>query len=353
MLCYLYKNVLKNCVNASLKTRPLCSYSEKVRADIIARKYRSFESIFKSYGFSETQVYVLLSKRPSLLYMDKDGHIIPKLEFFREKGFSSSDLCHILGLDPEIMRRNMYNLIIPSFEFLRSVLKDDASVIYAVRRCTWLLKLDLGKFLRPNIELLRSYGVPNDRIAAMLRLHPRGMLLNADGFRMVVEEVTEMGFEPVKSQFVKACQVKLGLSETMWKRKWDCFKKWGWSDDEIRSAFMKQPSIMAVSEKKVEKVMEFLVNKMRWEISKVASCPAVIMHSLENWTKPRCLLIQFLLSKGAIKKDFPLSTVIVSIESRFVKNYVKKYCAEFPEVLELYASLSLQKNTQAAGQVSL
>ncbi|KAL1830656.1 hypothetical protein ACET3Z_000307 [Daucus carota] len=176
------------------------------------------------------------------------------------------------------------------------------------------------------------------------------MMQNADVFKMVVEEVWEMGFDPVKSHFISACQVKFGLSEAMWKRKWDCFKKWGWSDNAIHSALMKQPNIMAVSQKKVEKVMDFLVNEMKWEILKVASCPNVVMHSFENWTKPRCLLIQFLLSKGAVKKDFALTTVIVSVESQFVEKYVKKYCAEFPEVLELYASLSLQKNTQAAGQ---
>ncbi|XP_017244471.1 uncharacterized protein LOC108216266 [Daucus carota subsp. sativus] len=344
MLCYVYKNVLKNCVNASLIARALSSYSENIkRSDIIEGNYTSFVLIFKSYGFSETQVSGLLSKKPSLLDMDEDEQIKPKLMFFREKGFSSSDVCHIIGLDPKIMRRNVNDLIIPSYEFLKSVLKDEASLIGAVRRCTWLLTQDLEKSLRPNVELLRSYGVRNDRIAGMLRLRPRALMQNADGFKMVVEEVWEMGFDPVKSHFIIACQVKFGLSKTMWKMKWDYFKKWGWSDNEIRSALMKQPKIMSVSQKKVEKVMDFLVNDMRWEISKVASCPTVVMHSLENWTKPRCWLVQFLLSKGAVKKDFPFSTVIASVESRFVKNYVKKYCAEFPEVLELYASLTLQK----------
>ncbi|KAK1372575.1 transcription termination factor MTERF6, chloroplastic/mitochondrial-like [Heracleum sosnowskyi] len=239
----------------------------------------------------------------------------------------------------------MKDLIIPSYEFLRSVLKDDASVVSAIRRCTWLLKQDLGKNLRPNVELLQSYAVPDDRIAVILRFHPRAMLQSADGFRMVVEEVKEMGFEPVKSHFITACQVKCGLSKTMWVRKWDCFKKWGWSDDEILAAFMKQPNIMAVSEKKVDRVMDFLVNKMRWDISKVTCCPIVVMHSLENWTVPRCLIIQFLLSKGLETEDFPLNRVIVSTESRFQDNYVEKYSAEFPELLEMYENIK-KNNTK-------
>ena len=69
---------------------------------------------------------------------------------------------------------------------------------------------------------------------------------------MLADEVRDMGFEPVKSHFVTVFHVKSGLSETMCKRKWDRYKKWGWSDKEILSVFMKQPQIMAVSEKKVE-----------------------------------------------------------------------------------------------------
>ncbi|XP_074343597.1 transcription termination factor MTERF15, mitochondrial-like [Apium graveolens] len=346
MLSYIYKNVLKNCVYISLNSRHLSilkqnSFSKSVRADITDRRYKSFVSIFRTYGFSETQVSSLFSKRPVLLNYDKDKKIKPKLEFFTKNGFSSSDLCRILAIDPEIIRRNMKDVIVPSYEYLKSILKDDASVVDAIRRCTWLLKQDVEKRLRPNVELLRSYGVPDSRIAGMLRLHGRSMMQVR--FRMVVEEVREMGFKPAKSHFMTACQVKCELSKTTWERKWNCYKKWGWSDDEILTAFTRQPYILAASQDKVERVMELLVNKMRWEISKFSCCPTIFMHSLENRTVPRCLIIQFLLSKGLIKKDFCLNSVIGSTESLFVKYYVEKYCAECPELLELYASLRKNK----------
>ncbi|XP_074347612.1 uncharacterized protein LOC141686477 [Apium graveolens] len=346
MLSYIYKNVLKNCAYLSLNSRHLCilkqaSFTEIVRADVIDKCYKPFLSIFVSYGFTETQVCSLFSKSPALLYYAKHKKIEPRLDFFTKNGFSSSDLYHILALDPGILGRDMTNFIIPSYEFLRSVLKDDASVVYAVRKWTWLLKQDLGKKLRPNVELLRNYGVPDDRIAGILRFRARTM--TQARFGMVVKEVREMGFEPAKNHFITACVVKCQLSKTMWERKWNCFKKWGWSDDEILSAFLKQPKIMEVSENKVERVMEFLVNKMRWEMSKIFSCSTIVKHSLENRTVPRCLIIQFLLSKGLVKKDFSLSSVVVSTETRFVEKYVDKYCAEFPELLELYASLRKQE----------
>lgn len=354
MLSYISRNSLINCVIASLKSRHLStlkhsSFSNNVRADIFDRRYKSFVSLFVSCGFTQTQVSSLFAERPLLLTLNREKTIRPMLEFFRNNGFSSSDLCHILALDPGIMKRNIEKQIVPSYEYLKMVLKDNDRVVAAVKRSTWLFKQDIEKNLRPNIEFLRNFGVPDDRIAGMLRVQPRTMIQSVDRFRMVAEEVRDMGFEPAKSRFVTAFHVKNGLRETAWKRKWNRYKKWGWSDDEILSAFMRQPQIMAVSEKKVDRVMDFLVNKMGWKISKISCCPAVVMHSLENWTVPRCLVIKFLLSKGVVSEDFPLSTVIVSLESRFVENFVAKYCAEFPEVLQLYAS----KSEEATGHVTV
>ncbi|KAK1393644.1 hypothetical protein POM88_012700 [Heracleum sosnowskyi] len=251
----LQRYTLINSVNASFNSRHFSifnqsSYSKNVRAEIIDRRYKSFVSIFESYGFSQAQVSSLFSESPLLLSFNRERTIRPMLEFFRNNGFSSNDLCHILALDPGILRRNVKKQIIPSYEYLKSVLKDNEGVVAAVKRSTWLFKQDCEKNLRPNVELLRNYGVPDHRIAGMLRIQPRTMMQNVDRFRMVAEEVRDMGFEPQKSQFVTAFHVKNGLRETVWKRKWGCYKKWGWSDDEIRSAFMRQPQILAVSEKK-------------------------------------------------------------------------------------------------------
>lgn len=354
MLSYIYRNnTLINCVNTSLNSRHFSifkqsSFSKNVKDDIIDRRDESVASIFESCGFTRAQISSLFTASPLLLSLNKEK-TRPMLQFLRNNGFSSSDLCFILALDPGVMTRDMERQIIPSYEYLKSVLKNNESVVTAVKRSTWLFKQDIGKNLTPNIKLLQNYGVPDHRILGLLKNQPRSMLQNVDRFKRLAEVVRGMGFKPGKCHFVTAFHVKNGLSETVWKRKWDLYKKWGWSDNEILSAFMRQPQFMAVSEKKVDGVMDFLVNKMGWKISKISGCPAVVMHSLENWTVPRCLVIHFLLSKGVVPEDFRLSTVIVSLESRFVEKYVDKYCAIFPEVLQLYAS----KSKEATGHATV
>uniref|UniRef100_A0A5B7APZ1 Transcription regulator mTERF family n=1 Tax=Davidia involucrata TaxID=16924 RepID=A0A5B7APZ1_DAVIN len=145
-----------------------------------------------------------------------------------------------------------------------------------------------------------------------------------------------MGFDPSKNSFVNAMLVLTGNSKSTWERKLEVYRKWGWSDDEILLAFKKNPKCMATSEKKINQVMDFLINKMGWNASDVAGCPMALFSSLENWTIPRCLVIQLLLSKGLIKKDISLSSVIALVERQFLNKFVTKYQIRFPALLNLY-----------------
>ncbi|KZV54352.1 Mitochondrial transcription termination factor family protein [Dorcoceras hygrometricum] len=49
---------------------------------------------------------------------------------------------------------------------------------------------------------------------------------------------------------------------------------------------------MSLSENKISKTMDFLVNKMCWDSQIVLSCSAVMFSNLENRMIPRCTGIQ-------------------------------------------------------------
>ncbi|KAK3205261.1 hypothetical protein Dsin_019307 [Dipteronia sinensis] len=55
------------------------------------------------------------------------------------------------------------------------------------------------------------------------------------------------------------------LSRSLWERKVDMFKMWGWSEKEFSEAFWKYPRFMLASEDKFMAAMDFFVNKMRLE----------------------------------------------------------------------------------------
>ncbi|KAK1393646.1 Peroxin 6 [Heracleum sosnowskyi] len=279
-------------------------------------------NLFKNYGFTEPQITSLLSKRPAILSLNEDKVIRPRLDLFTSYGFSCADIYHILVSDIEILRRGIKTQIVPCCEFLKSVARDHESFVGIVKRSTWVLKHDYKYNLQPNIEVLRDYGVPEYRIERFLRFQPRALMLDSERFKMIVKEVLEMGFDPVKSHFLRALNTIVGLSKETRERKCDLYRKWGWTDDQILSAFRKQPGVLVASEEKIEQLFEFLIKKMGWSATEVWSCPIVIMHSFENWTVPRCFVVQFLLSKGALPKDLNLSRVIVPMENRFKERLV-------------------------------
>jgi mTERF domain-containing protein len=52
-------------------------------------------------------------------------------------------------------------------------------------------------------------------------------------FRRTVEEVKEMGFDPLKMKFVEAVYAMSGMRKSTWERKVNAYKRWGLSEAEI------------------------------------------------------------------------------------------------------------------------
>ena len=150
----------------------------------------------------------------------------------------------------------------------------------------------------PNLNLLREYGVPAAKILFLVHYHPRKIGMEVDKFQKVVKEAKEMGFDPLKLQFVEAIVALSGNSKLMWERKVDVYKRWGWSHEDIHRAFGKHPLCMTLSEAKVNAQMDFYINKLGLEYSVIVHRPLLLSFSLEKRIIPRASVIQFLSSKA-------------------------------------------------------
>ncbi|KAL9680883.1 hypothetical protein QQ045_012663 [Rhodiola kirilowii] len=238
---------------------------------------------------------------------------------------------------PEMLVRNMDKDLVPSLEFLRSILQTDENVLLVIGRCHWLLRFNLPAILGPNVVSLRDVGMSDAMILLFLKSRPTALLSSAARFREVVVKVTKMGFDPEKYSFFEAINVFLSVNEKTWERKVEIFKKWGWSDADVLSAFMKQPRCMLQSEKKVEGIMNYLVNTMDFDPSFAAQSPNVLMCSLKKRIIPRCSIIRHLLLNGVVtKKDFKFSSALVVSEPIFMSIYVARHKDLHPELLDLY-----------------
>ncbi|XP_026398330.1 uncharacterized protein LOC113294126 [Papaver somniferum] len=186
-----------------------------------------------------------------------------------------------------------------------------------------------------NLELLRFEGVPQSTISKFLIAKPRAFTGDSDKFKTIVEKIKGMGFNPLLTTFVVAVRGLVGMSEATWKSKVDVYKRWGWSEDQIQTAFRKSPYCMMYSEKKITAVMDFLVNEVGYNSLNIAENPRIFDNSLKDRIIPRCFVIRILVSKGLIKEKSSLTSLSTMTDMSFSKMFVKPYEKQAPELTKL------------------
>ncbi|EOY06468.1 hypothetical protein QUC31_016256 [Theobroma cacao] len=293
-------------------------------------------AFFKKQGFSKTQITTVIKKRPQVLICKVEKTLLPKIEFFRFKGVSSSDLVRIFTAYSTILVTSLEKQIIPAFNFISNLLESDEDTVYAIKRLPRLISYDVESYVLPNINVLRNIGVPQSYIILMFRMQPQTLLRSPVKFMESVETVKKMGFNPMNKSYLAALFVYTSMSKSTWEKKFDTYRMWGWSEEEIFKAFRNQPNCMVTSKEKIMTMMHFLVNKMSFKSSAIAKHPRILMSSLEKKILPRGLFAQdLLLSKGFVK-NFNLRSLFLSSEKVFLNKFINCYGAEAPKLLKLY-----------------
>nr|VDC90672.1 unnamed protein product [Brassica oleracea] len=122
-------------------------------------------------------------------------------------------------------------------------------------------------------------GVPGKCIQLLLTHFPEAVMQKNHEFREITKQAKEMGFNPQKTTFV------LAIHRSIWDK---CTRGGGWSEDDIMCAFKKHPHYMMLSERKINRTMEFLVKEMNMAPRSIAGCPVVLFFSLDKRIIPRC-----------------------------------------------------------------
>ncbi|KAJ4829046.1 hypothetical protein Tsubulata_031705, partial [Turnera subulata] len=273
-------------------------------------------NFFKAYGFSQTQISRVVKKDPKVLVYSVEI-ISRKIEFLASKGASFKDVALILANNHHLLGRSLEKQVIPVYNFVRSVVHSDEKAITVLRRGGDIFRNDINSHMAVSTHLLRENGVPESKIAWLLLNAPKVMSF-LGRFKETLEEVKEMGFDPSKITFVLAVKAVSSHTKSWWERKVDMYKSFGWSEEEFRGMFKKNPLCMTYSEAKLRGTLDFYLNKLGWGPSYIISYPHLLGLSLEKRIIVRDSVIQFLLSKGLIEKGAYLPTVFLLTEENFL-----------------------------------
>ncbi|KAL7586932.1 hypothetical protein Lser_V15G38527 [Lactuca serriola] len=294
-------------------------------------------AFFKNQGFTETQISNLVRKFPTALHYHPEKNLLPKFEFLGSIGLSHSDIFKLFTGRPNLLGRSLKNHIEPTYNILRDLLQSNNRTAIAIRRCAWVLDLNFHANMFANMQILLDVGVPGSKMLYLLTHQPRDFLAPTDQFKKAVEEVVEMSFDPSKITFVLAVHALRSMSKSTWEKKMETYEKWGWSKAQILLAFRINPWCMMMSEEKIDKVMEFLVNKMGFETSIVSKNFAIFSLSMEKRIIPRSMVYQYCLDNGLLKdkKICGFSWWLQCSDNIFIKR-LERYEKEAPGVLKLY-----------------
>ncbi|EHA8588930.1 transcription termination factor MTERF2, chloroplastic [Cocos nucifera] len=293
-------------------------------------------ALLKGHGFTKPQIANLVSKHPAILAAGPEKTIKPKLEFFAGIGYTGADLGKLISSDPNLLLNSLEKRIVRNFYLLKTQLGSPAAVIAAIAGSSRLLRYNLSTMMLPNLQTLRDHGVPALKIVMLVTRYPRVLMKKPDRFTETVKLLKEMGLKPTLTKFVLAINVMLGLTTATWERKLAVYRSLGWSEKETLMAFTRHPYCMLSSDKKIRKVMEFIVKKMKCEPAFVAARPKLLCLSLEKRTIPRCSVFSILESKGVVSRKRGVHSFLLISEKDFLEKYVIKYGEEIPEVLEAY-----------------
>ncbi|GFQ03339.1 hypothetical protein PHJA_002477700 [Phtheirospermum japonicum] len=302
-------------------------------------KPNSVLNFLQKQGFTKTQIADLVKGRPKFLLSNPEKSLLPKIQFFsRFAGVSQNDVVAIVSRYPSLLTRSVENRLAPSYEYLKDII-GTKKMVSLFRRGSWSFGNFDPEIVIPNVDLLREIGVRSSFIEFSLSQYPEIVCLKHDEFRAVVEEVKQMGFDPLKSTFVLAIHARTGKGNlALYDRCYDVYSKWGWSRDDILMAFRKHPNCMICSEKKITRVLEFVVNELGRNARSVANCPNIIFFNMERRIVPRCSVVHILSTNGLVKKNWSLPTVLCPAEKVFLNRYVTRFKEELPELYDIYLS---------------
>ncbi|KAG2262270.1 hypothetical protein Bca4012_013084 [Brassica carinata] len=328
--------------------------------------------LLKRYGFTDSQIFSIVTNYPRLLIADAEKSLAPKFQFLKStRGASTSELTEVLSKVPKILGLKKVKAFSLYYDFIKEVIEADKSSI-GYKKLPQSESSRQENKLR-NISVLRDLGVPQKLLFSLLFSNFQ-TVSGKEKFEETLKKVLEMGFDPTTFKFVQALNTVYQLSEKTTEEKVSVFcTRLGFAASDVWEMFKKNPSLLTLSEKNilnsiesflglgfsrdefamlakchpqclnysaemVKKKIEFLVKEMNWTAKAVVSNPSVLGYSLVKRTVPRCKVIKALMSRGLLGSELPsVGSVLICTTEVFIERYVMKHDEDKKLVAKLMA----------------
>ncbi|CAL5445011.1 unnamed protein product [Camellia sinensis] len=268
---------------------------------------------FKGLGFCDGTVTRVLEEFPLVIVMN-ENRIHERIEFLMGIGIDMNRIDWIFSLFPGILKCGVQNKLKPLFDEFENLGFSLDVVRREILRDPTVLGLELGELSRC-LELLRTLKC---RI-------------------------------PIKERIYSEGTFRAGLEV---KRRVDCLCRYGLIRRDAFKVLWKEPRAILYEIEDIEKKIEFLVHRMKFDVLWLVDVPGYLGVNFEKQIFPRNNVIEYLRSKGGLGNEVGLKGLIKLSRLRFYNLYVKPY-PECEKLFSRFAGDAEVKNQHPVGMWKL
>ncbi|GAB2289477.1 hypothetical protein Dimus_023787 [Dionaea muscipula] len=313
---------------------PVCRSAEK------KNNSNSTIDFLKDIGLDDSQVKKIANSHPRLLRSKVEKTLIPKIKVLKDFGFCESELISVIASNPLLLTDVSRDRLLAKLDFLKSILGGVENVLTAVKKVRWLLYASLTTKLQPNFELLKSYGISDERLQKLLVRSPMYLICDhkhAQESLVRVEQVLGIPRES-SAMFLLGFKVMVSLGKRGLEFKFEMFKRYGWSESDVLVMAKRLPLCLLMSEARLKTRVDFFINKLGYKIGDLIACLPLLTFSMERILR-RYAVMQVLQERELINHS--ICTVMTCTESRFLDVYVLPFKDELPELYEAHTGKKL------------
>ncbi|GAB2289513.1 hypothetical protein Dimus_023823 [Dionaea muscipula] len=311
---------------------PLRESSEKKNSQ------NSTIDFLKDIGLDDSQVEKVVKSYPRLLRCSVEKTLIPKIRILEDFGICGSELISVIASNPLLLWRLSSKNLLAKLDFLKSILGSVENARKAVKKGKWLLYVSLTNILQPNFELLKSYGISDERLQKFLLRNHRFLCCKPKWVQECLVRVEQvLGIPRESGMFLYGFMVMVSLRKRDLELKFELFKRYGWSESDVLLMAKRLPQCLLMSEARLKTRMDFFVNKLGYEIGFLAARPPLLLLSMEERILPRFAVMQVLQERNLLRRNPSIYTYMILSESRFLDAYVLPFKDNLPELYEAYA----------------
>lgn len=264
--------------------------------------------------------------------IDPDG-VFGSVEALRGLGFKDGTVCRVLEGFPGVVLMNERE-IGKRVEFLVGFGIPRNWIDWVLCCFPGVLGFGVEDRLKPLLCEFKDFGFGKDVIRREIVREPRVLGMELGEVSRCLEWLRTLKCrEPIKEKIFSIGEFRAGFEV---KLRVDCLCKHGLIRREAFEVLWKEPRSIIYDVKDIERKIEFLTQKMKFNIRCLVEVPEYLGVNFRKQILPRFNVIEHLRSKGGLGCDVGLKGLIKPSRLKFYNLYVKPY----PDCEKIFGRLS-------------